>query len=101
VNGKVNPPTSAAYIRFYNKHTAKSEYEIDCSTSDKVLYYNDPDKGIGDVIFLTKDHIWAEGDYYITLDEGVLYSNSIEKSMEQLSPKFWEFRAVRPPSFQK
>lgn len=94
MNAKVNRPAFPAYIRFYNKHTAQSEYEIDCSTSDQILYYNSDRGHPNDVIFLTKDHVWSPGDYYITLDEGVLFSNKIEKSMEQLHPTFWQFTAV-------
>ncbi|CAF0822031.1 unnamed protein product [Adineta steineri] len=92
-NGKVSRPKFPAYIRFYNTHTRKSEYKIDVSRSAQILYYNGPPQ----IIFRTAGHYWSEGDsYYITLDEGVLYSNDIENSTEYLSPKFWRFRVVRP-----
>jgi len=92
-NSKVNRPKFPAYIRFYNTHTTKSEYKIDCSKSALILYYNAPPQ----IIFRTTGHYWSEGDsYYVTLDEGVLFSNDIENSTEYLSPKFWQFTVVRP-----
>jgi len=89
----VNRPAFPAYIRFYNRHTAKSEYAIDCSTSQQILYYNSPPQ----IIFRTTGHTWSDGDsYYVTLDEGVLFSNNIENSTAYLNPKFWRFHVVRP-----
>ncbi len=93
VNQKVNRPAFTSYIRFYNFHTAKSEYEIDCSRSSQILYYNSPPQ----IIFRTKGHLWTEGDsYYVTLDEGVLFSNLLENSTAHKNPKFWPFRVIRP-----
>ena len=71
----------------------KVNTKIDCSRSAQILYYNSPPQ----IIFRTTGHYWSEGDsYYVTLDEGVLYSNNIENSTEYLSPKFWQFKVVRP-----
>ncbi|CAF0923560.1 unnamed protein product [Rotaria sp. Silwood1] len=92
-NAPVNRPNFRAYIRFFNTHTAASEYELDCSQSPLILYYNSPPQ----IIFRTTGHVWTEGDsYYITLDEGVLFSNNIENSTEYSHPKFWKFHVVRP-----
>jgi hypothetical protein len=94
VNQPVNKPAFPAYIRFYNKYTAKNEYQIDCSISNQILYYNG---GPPQIIFRTTDHLWNIGDsYYVTVDEGVLFSNIIENSTAYLSPKFWTFKVVRP-----
>jgi len=95
VSRPVNRPSFPAYIRFYNDHTAKSEYQLDCSISHQVLYYNAHPQA--HIIFRTTDHFWSEGDsYYVTLDEGVLFSNKIENSTEYLNPKFWRFKVIRP-----
>ncbi|CAF4580924.1 unnamed protein product [Rotaria socialis] len=85
-NGAVTQPNFPAYIRFYNTRATNAEYEIDCSTSVKVLYYRQ------DIIFRTTDHTWINQDsYYITVDEGVLYSNNIANSSAYLDPTFWTF----------
>jgi hypothetical protein len=69
----------------------KSEYQIDCSISSLVLYYK------SEIIFRTTGHFWIDGDsYYVTLDEGVLYSDNIKNSTRYSSTKFWQFSVVRP-----
>jgi hypothetical protein len=95
VSCPVNRPSFRAFIRFYNEHTAQSVYDIDCSTSYQVLYYNTHNQH--HIIFRTTGYLWSVGDsYYITLDEGVLFSNSIENSTEYLNPKFWRFKVIHP-----
>ncbi|CAF0824946.1 unnamed protein product [Rotaria sordida] len=92
-NARVNRPKFPAYIRFFNTHTSKCEYQLDCSTSALILYYNSPPQ----IVFRTTGHIWSEGDsYFVTLDEGVLFSNDIENSTEYSHPKFWKFHVIRP-----
>ncbi len=94
----INRPSFSAKIHFYNRHMAKSEYSLDCSTSAQVLYYNHAPNH--HLIFRTLNHFWNEGDsYFITLDEGVLFSNNAENSTEYKNPKFWPFTVVRPPHF--
>lgn len=89
----MNKPNFRAYIKFYNKHDAVVEHLIDCSVSDKVLYYQN------EIIFRTNRE-WSTGShYYITLDEGVLYSNNIENSTARLSPDFWTFEVRLPRDF--
>lgn len=89
----MNRPGFPAYIRFYNKNTAKSEYEIDSSRSAQILYYSPPPQ----IIFLTRDHVWKEHDsYYVTFDEGVFYSNDTHNSTAIDDPTFWYFSVVRP-----
>jgi hypothetical protein len=90
VSGPVNRPVFQSYIHFYSARKDKSEFDIDCSTSELILYYEN------DIIIRTTGHLWTDDEsYYITLDEGVLYSDSIQNSTEYLSPKFWQFNVVR------
>ena len=92
----MNRPSFPAYIRFYNTHTAKSEYEIDVSRSGLILYYNSPPQ----IIFRTTGHLWTEGDsYYVTLDEGVIFSDPSENSSAYQNPNFWRFNVIRPPYY--
>lgn len=86
-----NRPIFPAYIRFFNARVAEVEHEIECSRSSQVHYHKN------EVIFLTKGHLWSPGDsYYITLDEGALYSDDISNSTEHSHPEFWQFKAVIP-----
>jgi hypothetical protein len=88
-DGFVNKPNFPAYIRFYNKHSSKIEYGIDCSISSMIIYQP------MEIIFLTTEHTWFEGDtYYVTIDEGVLYSSNSMNSTAYTDPNFWQFSVV-------
>lgn len=90
-NGRVNKPSFPTFIRFYNTHTAKSEHQIDCSKSALILYLDT------EIVFRTTGHLWSEGDsYFVTVDEGVLYSDNNRNSTSYLDPKYWQFNVVRP-----
>ena len=90
-NGRVNRPMFSTYIRFYNSHTAKNEYQIDCFSSPLILYLPT------EIVFRSTGHFWSEGDsYFVTLDEGVLFSDIAQNSTSYTDPKFWRFSVVRP-----
>ena len=87
----VNRPAFRSYIRFFNVHTAYAEVEIDCSTYSLILYYRDQ------IIIRTTEHRWSVGDsYYVTVDEGAVFSTPEMNSTAYHDPKFWTFRVVAP-----
>ncbi|CAF1608222.1 unnamed protein product, partial [Didymodactylos carnosus] len=88
-DGQVNRPQFRSYIKFMKSSTSYTIYEIDVSQSEYVTYKQDT------LNFYTNDTTWSEGQqYYITFDEGVLYSNQIQNSTVQYDQNFWKFRVI-------
>lgn len=88
-NQYVNRPSFSANITF-RAPNGTSEYTIDCSTSSQILYYNN------DIVFLTNRNWTVGATYYITLDEGALFSNGVDISCARQSNHFWRIRVVQP-----
>ncbi|CAF0900172.1 unnamed protein product [Didymodactylos carnosus] len=75
------------FIRFINRNTEQSVYDIDIETSSDVFYQNQT------LIFYTNYIFIPSSLYYITFDSGVLEGNrtSCAESKPHLDYTFWSF----------
>ena len=92
VNQNVNQPQFASFIGIYNATSNTSIYKINVqvNTAENVTYSNNT------LIFDEPETIkfTVNDEFYITFDEGVLFSNSTSNSTAQTAPDFWYLRVI-------
>lgn len=90
VNEKVNQPAFPAYIHIYNAMTKARVYKMDVSINNSNITY--VNKTL--IFHIPASDEWdINTNYYITLDEGVLYSDNVSNSTAQTSSTFWRIEA--------
>lgn len=93
VDQPVNRPNFAAKIHIKSAQSNESLFEIDAHIIDGRINY------ANQTLQFRTNHTsrWeATTEYYITLDEGVLFSNASINSTEKLEPNFWHLKVTSP-----
>ena len=68
---------------------SKEVFSIDVSAANDSVQYTDETLEFS----VLTNSMWIEGEeYYITFDEGVLFSDNTVKSNARTDPQFWKFK---------